>query len=393
VTTDVLEQAAAAADRLDWEKAADLLIDGPRTDEALDLYGWYCSRAKRYDDAIAVFTELQQRRPNDYLPPYMLGFQYYQQQQWAESLPHFDRALQLRPDHIKSLWRRAHALHRLGDETQSVLTAGRLLRVWTALPSDRQDAEKRRYAQACHLIARSQIRKDPAGAANLLQQALRHDPDDPYHHQQLAKALLRDGRPSDALAAAKQARRLKPGEPAIELQLAECLIAQARTDEALSILRQARRRLNGWFAFKAGRIALEAGDASLAHEFATHACQDRKVRREQSAQDLLTAIRAVGILPIPSSTPSGSDDRRGQSQQRDRERKRQGSRPSGPGTRSIGTVAMLRADRGFGFLVDESGTRRHFRLKGNPELSEGAKVSFVPHDAEKGPAAADVCAV
>jgi tetratricopeptide (TPR) repeat protein/cold shock CspA family protein len=393
VTAEVLTQAADAADRLDWEKAADLLVDGPRTDEALDRYGWYCSRAKRYDDAVAAFTELQQRRPTDYLPPYMLGFQYYQQQQWAESLPHFDRALQLRPDHINSLWRRAHALHRLGDETRAVLTAGKLLRVWTALPSDRQNAEKRRYAQACHLIARSQIKKDPAGAADLLQQAVRHDPDDPYHHQQLAKALLRDGHPTDAVAAAMEARRLKPGEPAIELQLAECLTAQTRTDEALAILRRARRRLNGWFAFKAGRIALEAGDASLAHEFATHACQDRKVRREQSAQDLLTTIQAVGTLSIPSSTPSGNDDRRGPSQQRTRERKRYRLRPSGPGTRSIGTVAVLRPDRGFGFLVDDNGTKRHFRLKGNPELSEGAKVSFVPHDAEKGPAAADVCAV
>lgn len=393
MTAEVLAQAAAAADRLDWEKAADLLADGPRTDEVLDRYGWYCSRAKRYDDAIAVFTELQQRRPTDYLPPYMLGFQYYQQQQWAESLPHFDRALQLRPDHINTFWRRAHALHQLGDETRAVLTAGKLLRVWTALPSDRQDAEKRRYAQACHLIARNQMKKDPAGAVGLLQQAVRHDSDDPYHHQQLAKALLRDKRPSDALAAAMEARRLKPGEPAIELQVVACLVAEARTDEALAMLRRARRRLNGWFAFKAGRIALEAGDAPLAHEFATYACQDRKVRCEQSAKNLLAATRAVGTLPSQNPTPSGNDDRRGPSRRRDHERKPHRPRTGDPGTRSIGTVAIVRADRGFGFLVDDDGTRRHFRLKGSPELSEGAKVSFVPRDAEKGPAAADVCAV
>ena len=391
MTAEVLAQAAAAADRLDWDKAADLLADGPRTDEVLDRYGWYCSRAKRYDDAIAVFTELQQRRPTDYLPPYMLGFQYYQRKQWAESLPHFDRALQLRPDHINSLWRRAHALHQLGDETRAVLTAGKLLRIWTELSSDRQDAEKRRYAQACHLIARNQMNKDPAGAVDLLQQAARHEPDDPYHHQQLAKALLRAQCPSDALAAAMEARRLKPGEPAIELQVAACLVAVARTDEALAMLRRTQRRLNGWFAFKAGRIALEAGDAPLAHEFATHACQDRKVRREQVAQDLLATTRVLGTVPSLNPTMPGNDDRHGPSP--DHEPKRHKAGTSDPKTRSIGTVAMIRADRGFGFLVDSDGTRRHFRLKDSPDLSEGAKVSFVPRDADKGPAAADVCVV
>lgn len=392
MTVEILAQAAATADRLDWEKAADMLAEAPRTDEVLDRYGWYCSRAKRYDDAISIFTELQQRRPTDYLPPYMLGFQYYQRQQWAESLPHFDRALQLRPDHINSLWRRAHALHRLGDETRAVLTAGKLLRVWMALPSDRQNAEKHRYAQACHLIARSQMKKDPIGAVDLLQQALRHDPDDPYHHQQLAKALLRVRRPSDALAEAMEARRLKPGEPAIELQVVTCLVSEARTDEALVILRRARRRLTGWFAYKAGRIALEVGDARLAHEFATYACRDRKVRREQSVQDLLTATRAMAPLPSQNPTPSGNDDRHGLSRH-DHERKRHRSHTRDSGSRGIGTVAMVRADRGFGFLVDDSGTRRHFRLKGSPGLSQGARVSFVPRDAEKGPTATDVCAV
>jgi tetratricopeptide (TPR) repeat protein/cold shock CspA family protein len=392
MSAGLLAQAAAAADQLDWEKAANLLADAPRTDEILDRYGWYCSRAKRYRDAIAAFTELQKRRPTDYLPPYMLGFQHYQQQKWAESLPHFDRALQLRPDHINSLWRRAHALHQLGDETRAVLTAGKLLQVWTALPPDRQEAEKHRYAQACHLIARNQMIKDPAGAVDLLQQAVRHDPDDPYHHQQLAKALLRYRHPSDALAAAVEAQRLKPGDPAIELQVVACLVAGTRTDEALVMLRRERRRFNGWFAFKAGCVALEAGDATLAHEFATRACQDRKVRHEQSAQDLLAATQTANTLPSEDPTSSDNGARRGPSR-RDREGKRHRPRTGDPEARSIGTVAMVRADRGFGFLVDEDGTRRHFKLKGSSGLTEGAAVSFVPRDAEKGPAAADVCAV
>jgi tetratricopeptide (TPR) repeat protein/cold shock CspA family protein len=389
--TELLAQAAAAADRNDWEAAADILAPAPRTDEVLDRYGWYCSRAKRYDEAVRVFTELQQRRPHDYLPPYMLGFQYYQRQLWAEALPHFDRALQLWPDHINSLWRKANALHQLGRETQAVLTAGKLLRVWTALPADKQDADKRRYAQACHLIARGQVRTDPAGAVALLREAVRHEPTDPYHHQQLAKSLLRAGGSADeAMAAAAEARRLKPGEPAIELQVVACSLAVGRPQDALAALRRPQRRLNGWFAYKGARIALDAGDPRLSCELAARACQDRKLRREAVVQELLrTATAALGDVPAAAaSEPSSSGARR---RARSRDRAPDGTRPSGP--RRTGTVAVLRPDRGFGFLVEDDGTRRHFRVKTGTDLTEGTTVSFVPREAEKGPAAADVCAV
>src|SRR4051812_48166035 len=109
--------ADAAAQRKDWSGAAKYLDGLPDTNEVLDKRGWFLSRDKQYDEAFDAFSQLRSRRPSDYRPPYMMGFQLYQQQKWADSLPYFDAALKLNPHHLKSLWRRAHALDQLGRTT------------------------------------------------------------------------------------------------------------------------------------------------------------------------------------------------------------------------------------------------------------------------------------
>ncbi len=286
-TTQLLEQAAAAAERREWAAAADLLDDAPATDEILDRRGWYHSRAKNFEAAIEIFTTLRKRRPHDYLPAYMIGFQYYQQQQWERALPYFDDALALNPRHIKSWWRRAHALDALGRVNAAVLAAGRILQIWTALPTDKQDEDRKRYAQACHLIAKHQIARDPAGAAELLHTAARNNPTDPYHHQQLAKALLKTGHPQPALTAAIEARRLKPRDTVIELTYISCAAACGQTDNARAALQRTERHCIGWTAIRAATLALDVGD-------------DTSLRDSSNGQDA-TARHAV--TPALTNSP------------------------------------------------------------------------------------------
>jgi tetratricopeptide (TPR) repeat protein len=171
-----LAKAAALADTNDWEAAAGVLADMPPTDDVLEQRGWYRSRAKLYDAAIADFQQLRTRRPTSYRPPYMIGYQHYQRQQWADALPYFDEALRHQPDHIKSMWRRANSLERLGRVNEAVLQAGRLLKAWHALPEEERIADQGRCAQASHLIGRHQMQRDPAGAVELFQQATSLEP-------------------------------------------------------------------------------------------------------------------------------------------------------------------------------------------------------------------------
>jgi tetratricopeptide (TPR) repeat protein/cold shock CspA family protein len=366
---EALAAAEANAQRRDWRGAAECLDGLPDTNDVLDKRGWYLSRDKQYDKAIAVFETLQLRRPRDYLPPYMIGFQLYQQQQWAESLPHFAVALGLNPQHLKSLWRRAHALDQLGQTTQAMLAAGRILRIWRALPPEKQEQDEKRYAQACHLLAKHQMRRDPSGAAELLRNAVEHDPGDPYNHQQLAKALLATDEPTDALAAAAEARRLKPRDTVIDLTYCSALHATGDTEAARELLGRTERHCRGWNLIPAARLALEVADPHLAVNLCDRARRDRAAR-DVSTLDVLSQRAAEAAADVPK--PERAESRRAPSS-----------------STCVGHVDVVREDRGFGFLVDDGGTRRHFRIRGAAPR-KGERVRFTPAEGEKGPSARDV---
>jgi len=393
---ELLSRASAAADVKAWDTAADILADAQPTDEVLDRRGWYCSRAKRYDEAITAFEQLRARRPRDYLPPYMIGYQYYQQQQWAAAVSYFDEALGHRPEHIKSLWRRAYALHRLGRETQAVVTAGRLLRAWHALPDDKRDEDRRRYAQACHLIGRYQASHDPNGAVELLRQAAEHGPTDAYHHYQLAKALRRAGHPVEAITAAEQARRLKRNDASIELEYTAALAATGRLTEAAACLRRVQRSCSGWLAYRAGTLSLEVGDRGLAVDLLRRAARDPATRREPRVQQAIaTALGAAEGAAPNAGPPLEEAVARSAAGPRHRQRGRQrlgsaASASSSTDADGTGTVDVIRDDRNFGFLKDDHGVRRHFRLPQAHMLHKGDRVVFTPTSATKGPAARDV---
>ena len=400
VTADnLLAKAAEAADRLQWETAADLLADGPPTDDLLDKRGWYSSRAKRHDAAIADYEILRSRRPNDYLPPYMIGYQFYQQERWADALPYFDEAIRRRPDHIKTLWRRAQALHKLGREVQAVAAAGKVLRAWSALPADKQDEDRRRYAQACHLIGRYQAKRDPAGAVDLLRAASANEPSDPYHHYQLAKSLRLLGWHKEALESVKAARQLKRGDTNIEVEYADALIALGRQVDGARCLQAVRRQCSGWVAYRAGKLAMQAGDARLAVTLLERATLVHAVAQDVRVQEVLASARetAAGVATpveiIEESRDSNVDGRK----RRQRRPSRHSPKPAEPdspaGTTLLGTVDIVRDDRNFGFLVDDEGVRRHFRLWPEHGLHKGDRVRFVAASATKGPAARELKAV
>jgi len=387
VSGDPLREAAAAADRREWSAAADLLRAAVKTDDVLDKLGWYLSLAKRYDEAIQVFTELRQRRPDDYRPPYMIGFQLYQQQRWRESLDWFDDALRRRPDHIKSLWRRANALYRLGEDTKAVLAAGRVLQLWHELPPARQEQERKLLAKASYLLGRYQLAKDPRWAVDLLAQAAANDPQDAYKHYLLAKALRRAGRNRDALAPASEARNLKAGDVSIELEYAEAVHAAGRSDEAASTIRRLSRRCSGWTAYRAGALALRTGDARLAVALLRRAMQDRATRGDQRIQQALAeAVSLVGDLPTAVQKRKDAEDAGGDTRRSRRRRRGTGAQPH----HARGTVDLVKPERGFGFLVDDAGVRRHFRLRQQMHLAKGQQVTFVQSKTEKGPTAQDV---
>jgi cold shock CspA family protein len=164
---------------------------------------------------------------------------------------------------------------------------------------------------------------------------------------------------------------MKPGDLHIELQLAAALAATGEPRRAVTIIRQLQPRCRDWQAYKAGKLALQAGEQKLAVALLRRASKDRVTKGDPKVQQAFKAALAASAEPIESSVDTGGE---------------QVTAAPAPGT-----VNVLRPERGFGFLVDDQhGTRRHFRLPGGVDLEVGGRVTFIPFQAAKGPAAHEV---
>jgi tetratricopeptide (TPR) repeat protein/cold shock CspA family protein len=357
----LLAQAETLAASKEWSQAADILDAAGAATEVLDKRLFYLSRAKRYTEALDVAATLRAREPNNYLWSYMTAYQYYAQERYEEAIPWFREALRRNADHLKSWWRAANALSKCGREREAIPCAGRVLRLWRALPAEGQERERANLAKASYFLGRVQMRTDAEGAIPLLEQAVEHDPSDPHKHYRLAKALRYAGRAGEAIAHLRRARNFKPGDSNIELEFAICLARSGQgREEALGIVRRRAEHLRGWDLLKAGQLALDLDEPGLALPLLELAGRDPRIRGDQRVAAALDSARAAA-----SAEPASEG-------------------------RQLGRVDLVRPERKFGFLVGDDGVRRHFRLHGLPRLRGGDRVSYVPFEGKKGPAAREL---
>ena len=362
-----LAKALADADahiaKNEWEAAGNVLSAAPTTTPILDKLAFCLSRAKRYDAASDVLADLERRRPTEARYPYMRGYQLYEQERYADAIPHFLRAYRLDPKHLRNLYRLAQARLKTGEIRRAQLGAIEVLRLWHALPREAQQREATVLARASYMLGREQLKTDPSGAVELLRQAAEHDARDHDKHYLLGKALRRAGQPRDAINALRRAQRIKPRQLYIELELAVALADAGDRDEAGQLLTRLARRLRDWQALKGAHLAAKLDDPAHARSLLARAAEKGFVRRSST----YTTIKAL-VDDLPAAEPT--DDRRA------------------AGEECYGHIQMVNPDRNFGFLVDDAdGTRRHFRLRHGFRPRRGDAVRYLPIDAEKGPAA------
>lgn len=367
-----LEEAAKLAERLAWSEAADLLAGFDRSD-VLARRSFYLSRAKRYEEALEVLAELRRREPKMVRWPYMTGYQYYERQLYAEALPWFEQAIALDIDHLSTHYRLAHTFHQLGREREAIMAAGRVLRLWHAASDEVKERERRKFANASYLIGRDVMnRGDHRNAIELLQQAVDNDAGDNNKHYRLGKALRHTGQSAAAVVSLRQALRLKPRVTYVEVELAAALADAGEEVESERLLARIAKQCRGWDAYKGGQLASRLSQPTLAVELLERASNDRLTRKEPRVREALAAARAAA--PAAQATTN----------------KRAVAAASTDQERGEGVVAVVRPERGFGFLVDADGTRRHFRLRDPQRLEVGDRVSFVAVSADKGPAAREL---
>ncbi|HTD07480.1 MAG TPA: tetratricopeptide repeat protein [Solirubrobacteraceae bacterium] len=378
---EMLELAQKAANATDWNRASDLLADAPEEVRVLDKRAFYLSRAKRYEEALALLAILRAKEPANFLWPHMTGYQFYVQGLYGEAVPWLLAAYRLNPKHLRNLYRLAQARRHQGELLRAKRAAGEVLKLWHALPTDAQERESKTLAKASYLLGQLQADKDPSGALDLFRQAVEHDPGDHDKHYRLGKTHRRLGQPREAVAALTRARRIKPRCIYIELELADALRLTGETETAFRHLATAMPGARGWQALKASRIAHELGRNDDAARMLHVAARDRKVSRSP----LYLALKQK-LPSVPSRKPS----------ERERRRPRSGKAaviavPDAVSVAHTGKVDHVRPAKGFGFLVDDAdGERCYFRLPSTASLSDGQPVRFRRADTKRGPAARDV---
>jgi tetratricopeptide (TPR) repeat protein len=366
--TAVLHDAQAAEQAHDWPRALAALTDAGDSTPVLEKRAFYLSRLGQHDDAVSVLEVLAAREPTSHRWPYMIGYQFYARERYEEAVPWFRKALQLNPRHLKSWWRAANALDKSGQEMAAQRCAARVLRLWSDLPPEARDRERKTFAKASYYLGKVQMVRDPRGAVELLQQALDNDPSDAYKHYRLGKALHYAGDPAAALPLLEHASQLKRGDVSIEVELADVLAIVGEHKRALSVLRRIEPRLKAFLLRKAARTVMRAGDPAFALRLYRHARTDRAFRDDESfleeLRDAEAKVRELGLAIDKTKRRSGK--------------------------RLTGRIKMVNRERNFGFLIDdESRTSRHFKLKGE-SWRRGERVSYVAGGTEKGPNASDL---
>jgi tetratricopeptide (TPR) repeat protein len=361
---DLLKQAEGAMAKNDWNGACEILEASATHVPVRERLVFCLSRAKRYDDAIANLEQLRNLQPRKAKWSYMLGYQYYEQERYAEALPHFVEAWKLAPGHLRNLYRLAQTRLHLDEVDRAKRGAAEVLRLWRQLPPDRQAREKATMAKSAYLLGREELKNDPAKAIEPLRLAAEHDPGEVNRHYLLGKALRKNKCPKEAIAPLRRAARMKPGQPYIELELAVALaMLPEGKREAVELLTKIERRLSDWQALKGAGLATTLEDIHRARHLLKRAARKGFVRRSPA---FAAVEEKVDQLPDLDEKQGGESD--------EEVRK--------------GRVDMINRRRGFGFLIDQmDDTRRYFKLPKDVRIGRGDRVIYRSREADKGPAA------
>lgn len=426
MTRELQDKAQEFMDRNEWGPAIQLLEQAreqePNNPFVLGPLAFCLSRLKRHKEAIELFTRLCELQPEIARWPYSVGYQYYDQQQYAQAIEHFDRALEIEPNYIVVLYRKGYALSTMKGREGHALTAFEACRkAYHALTDEgEKDRERKNYADACYQQGKLFL---SVGNRQLAEERLREavelKKDDPNVHYILGKAYVESQRFDLAIDRLRTAQRLSKqpehyildylaraykgaGQLQKALEVYERMPAQIRSrtyilrnlgdvyieleqwDEAERTLRDAvkREHRNHNGHFQLGLVLQhQAKWAEAAREFET-AIELRKKHygipfpdAEQALQALVTehpeAGAKTGKAPNkPAISPSG---------------------------RPVARVEKYFDDRGFGFLAIEGESKGLFfhitDVQDRDSVEVGEYLEYSIGEGAKGPRAIELVVV
>ncbi len=393
-----------------WLAKATELI--PADTAVLGKLGFCLSRNQVYQRAIEVFTDLSTREPKVARWPYMVGYQYYMQSQWAEALRWFDQALSIQPTYLIVLYRKGYTHLRMEQLPEAERAFKSCLTIWEALPPEAQQEKRSSYSDACFQLGKLYLKQGLTfKARRCLTLAVEHDRDHADKRYELGKCLLQTGQANEAIKELRYADRLNAGVDYIIDRLAQAYIAigdlteaeklysrippyrrreyvlrnlgilyfkQERYEEAVKNLLEAIRKepRNHHCHYYLGLAHEALGNPVKARQAYREAIQIRQKRYDKSypeAEERLRAIeeqlaarRALEEPTVCSSATEGENS---------------------------GKIVFYNSQRGYGFIQSPVGERFFFHVSDLPAGSaarEGVTVEFDVKSSLKGPQAINI---
>jgi tetratricopeptide (TPR) repeat protein len=412
---EVLSQAEAAGRRGEWEKAASLVEDYGQTNimsaKALESLAYYHSRARDYDSAIMIYKRLSDGEPGEAKWRNALGFQYRLKKQWHEAIAVYEEGVRLAPRWLLPALGLGESYQQVGQPEKALEAYRKGIQTFQELPVNRRRELVSLYAKLCGKAARillskpSQIPGELKEAIELFQESVTADPNDADTWYRLGCALLSGGRAEEALDCLQKAEILAPKKEYICHKIAQAYLTKGDPDQTLTayariphhrrapyILRgmarcdmakgepiEAARKLHQAIQREPGKfyhywdLALALIDLGAKDQAIEALERTNHLYRQEHGKDYRKAL--MKLEDVRSTLPDGkriSFDV---------------PRATASEVRS-GIVIKYHAERGFGFIKDDSdGVNVFFhitRVKGRVPPIIGTRIRYTRELVEKG---------
>ena len=404
---DKLVEGLKAFNECRWLDAAHFLNDVFQTNPSnIDIcrkLGFALSQSRQLDEAAEIFKHLSTIEPQKAIWPYMIGYQFYVKSEWGQSVEWFDKALNLDPDYIKCLYRKAYSQMRAGKANDSLVTIKHCIETWQRLSEKDQQTDLKYYASANFLLGKYYLSVGLSlKARRPLEIALSYDGNNPDRHYELGKCLFINRNYNQAIDELSKANSLKPGVDYVLDKLAQSFIANGDKTKAEAIYNSIPEKNRRGFVLKnMGDLYLGLGKFEKATPLLKEAVS--KDRRSFKACYFLgQSLEGLGQYNSARQAYSKAVDIRKRAYNSDfpeavaRIQTLDTILKNTTHVKELdseGTIDFYNVDRGFGFIQSNSGEKIFFHISNisqKESICKGAKVTFKCCVSEKGLKATDI---
>ena len=410
----LLSDAEQLAKKYAWSEAADLCITAkelaPNNNKVLDQLGWYLSRAKRYKEAIEVYTLLVKNEPKMAKWPYMLGYQYYDQQKWKDAISWFEEALSRKENYIVVLYRKGYAHTQIDENDLAIQAFQRSIAIWQGLSDEEKDHEKNNYSDSCFQLGKVFMSKGQTrNAEDCFKEAIRCDSNDAYKFYNYGKALIKNGKSRDAIEPLRIANKIEPKKDFILLYLARALMNTGEFEEAKKSLDQIPERKRRDYIWRAyGELyfsknlpehAITALNSALRMEKRNHNNYFLLGKVHEACKDYAAAYQAYSDAVSVRQKEYGVDFPEAKARlmalgKLSKENNIEIKLTKKPRSNALGQIKRYVEDRGYGFITPNDGGDDlffHITDVSDPDVVRvGADVNYSIENSPKGPRAKNV---